>query len=145
MCRITARDTLKHGFFREYFEKVAPLSNISSSQEKINATAPPPQAPSIQHNYIKSKDYANTSKQSVEHGKQHEEKQSFKQYAQQQKNDESETQSVSSNSTVSKGKKDAHPIGMRRRSKKEYKINNYGSKSSLTKVISCLVPFDFDL
>lgn len=60
--------------------------------------------------------------------------------------DQSDTQSISTNSTthsVTKkaggGDSDRYPVGMRRRSKKEYKnsYNGKGSKSSLTKVGYC--------
>lgn len=116
--RINSRDTLKHAFFREYNEvrvsKVAAVEHapVSTDERHSHHNEEPKSVKYINQTKTKLTEVDNTDAQSTTSA------------------DAASHQS----SVLQKQKDDRLPVGMRRRSKKEYKVNSYGSKGSLSKV-----------
>jgi hypothetical protein len=137
---LNARETLKHSFFKEYFElsvsKLVPVSDtadVKKSAEKENI-APP--IPVVQPNqtYIKQKEVMAPSHAPVTKNNSEKIQKSDHQKRETDQSDSQSTSSNSNNSVTKKAAEERFPVGMRRKSKKDYKINSYGSKNSLSKV-----------
>lgn len=145
--RITAREILKHPFFKEYFESktsvtkppIATTLSTDKTHDKENTQLPP--APQPNHIYIKQKDPEQQPTNSLV--KTHTERQPKHAQRSETDKDQADTRSISTNSAHSVSKKgvdERYPVGMRRRSKKDYMVNSYGgSKGSLTKLPSLKV------
>ncbi|KAJ3303647.1 hypothetical protein HDV03_003621 [Kappamyces sp. JEL0829] len=147
--RINARDSLKHAFFKEYYEgrsSVTKTATIKASDDASSAV------PSLQahgpSSYIKTKDHTDSHHPADRPPQANKDPDSrvSKLVKGDGDKDISDTHSViSTNSGGASSlqsiqsavkKEERMPVGMRRRSKKEYKINSYGSKGSLPKISS---------